>query len=97
MEIVVIWIICMVIGGAIGSSKGRTGAGVALGGLLGIIGIVIAACMSPSPEKKAEQLQQVNDIRQERHQMEGMRDCPHCAERIKSHAKVCRYCNRDVT
>ena len=24
------------------------------------------------------------------------RDCPHCAERIKGAAKVCRYCNREV-
>ena len=23
--------------------------------------------------------------------------CPHCAERIQKAAKVCRYCQRDVT
>jgi len=27
---------------------------------------------------------------------EGMRKCPFCAEEIKSEAKVCRHCSRDV-
>ena len=26
----------------------------------------------------------------------GGKICPHCAERIKKAAKVCRYCQRDV-
>lgn len=28
--------------------------------------------------------------------LSGERDCPHCAERIKAAAKVCRHCGRDV-
>ena len=27
---------------------------------------------------------------------QGLRACPHCAEKIKAEAKVCRYCSRDV-
>jgi hypothetical protein len=27
---------------------------------------------------------------------EGMRKCPFCAETVKSEAKVCRYCSRDL-
>ena len=27
----------------------------------------------------------------------GGKTCPHCAEKIKAAAKICRYCQRDVT
>jgi hypothetical protein len=27
----------------------------------------------------------------------GAKTCPHCSERIKMAAKICRYCQRDVT
>jgi hypothetical protein len=27
----------------------------------------------------------------------GGKACPHCAEKIKGNAKVCRYCHLDVT
>jgi hypothetical protein len=27
----------------------------------------------------------------------GGKTCPHCAEKIKGDAKVCRYCHLDVT
>jgi hypothetical protein len=43
----ILWIGCAVLGGWIGSQKNRTGAGVALGGLLGIIGLIIILAMSP--------------------------------------------------
>jgi hypothetical protein len=27
----------------------------------------------------------------------GGKTCPHCAEKIKGDAKICRYCHLDVT
>jgi uncharacterized membrane protein YeaQ/YmgE (transglycosylase-associated protein family) len=48
--LLVIWAICGAIGYAIANPKGKGGAGIALGLLLGILGIIIAACLSDSPE-----------------------------------------------
>jgi hypothetical protein len=53
------WVGCGVIGGAIGSSKGNGTAGFWLGLLLGPIGILIAAVMSATPEKEAEHIRAV--------------------------------------
>jgi hypothetical protein len=47
MEFVVIAMITAAIGWAIGNRKGRGGAGLALGLLLGLIGIVIILCLKP--------------------------------------------------
>ena len=41
-----LWVVFTVIAAAIGSSKGRTGQGVVLGLLLGLIGVIIIACLS---------------------------------------------------
>ena len=30
-------------------------------------------------------------------QLGDFKTCPHCAERIKPAARICRYCQRDVT
>lgn len=43
-----IWIVCAVAAGAITNSKGRGwGIGLAWGGLLGVIGLIVVACMKP--------------------------------------------------
>ena len=48
---IALWVVFTVIAAAIGSSKGRTGQGVVLGLLLGLIGVIIIACLS---NKKAQ-------------------------------------------
>jgi len=83
---VIVWIVCGILGGVIGSSKGRKGLGYGLGFLLGPIGILIVAVM---PEDKAAITEQAIASNQER-------KCPFCAELIKSEAKVCKHCGRDV-
>jgi phage FluMu protein Com len=49
---IILWIICAGIGAAITNSKNRgAGDGLVLGGLLGIIGVIIAACLSKQVPK----------------------------------------------
>src|SRR5215217_467300 len=46
--LILVWVGCMVAGGAITNSKNRGwGVGVAWGGLLGVIGLIVVACMQP--------------------------------------------------
>jgi hypothetical protein len=95
--LIVLWVLCAFIGMAIGSSKGRAGTGFILGLVLGLIGIVIIAVMSPTPEVAAQQQLAVNSAVQRLGPAGGYtRPCPHCAEQIQPAAKVCRFCGRDV-
>lgn len=48
-----LWLICAVIGGAIGQGKGLAGTGVLLGLLLGFIGIIIVILMKPKEPEPA--------------------------------------------
>lgn len=83
---IVIWIVCAVLGGMIGSSKGRGGAGVALGFLLGPIGVIIVAVMSPNKVK----------VEQKAVSEGGMRKCPFCAELVKAEALICKHCGKNL-
>lgn len=85
------------LGWAIGNGKGRGTEGFWLGFLLGFIGWIIVAVMEPSEEvlqqRTANLAAAINPTEKPRG---PMRDCPWCAEEIRSAARVCRFCGRDV-
>lgn len=91
----VVWIICGLIAGYIYKSKGRSyGVGCIAGFLLGPIGIILALVSSKSDTG----IQKQNQQREAKLVASGeMKRCPHCAEIIRSDAKVCRYCGNSVT
>ena len=91
MEFLIIWFICGVIAAAIASAKGRNVVGWFFGGFfLGLIGIVIVACLSnkKEEEKYRQQVAQENrrlreKLDQERLRSEAFRQ--HVAGRLDSH------------
>jgi hypothetical protein len=88
-------VICAVIGAVVGQPRGHGGDGFALGLLLGPVGVIIVAVMTPTPQAAAIQQQRVNQAMQS--VGAGTRACPWCAEQIQPAALVCRHCNRDVS
>ena len=77
------WVIISgLVGKLIGDRKGRGGAGLLFGALLGPIGWLIILV---GPDLKAEQ------------EAARLRKCPFCAELVQREAKVCKHCGRDIT
>ena len=78
------------------SRFGKAGVGCLLGGLLGPIGLIIAWTMRDSAkldQGSAAKAQPSSVVVSEKREE---RDCPYCAERILSKARVCKHCGRDV-
>lgn len=89
------------VGAAIGNGKGRGPAGFWLGFLFGPIGWIIIAVLDATPEAEVARLETINSIQVKMKPSDPSlsrvtRDCPFCAETIKSAAKLCRFCGRDV-
>ena len=85
MELVVFWVLCAVLGGVIASSRGASvGVGVALGGLLGPIGVLITFFIG-GEDKVAEKRLDAGERKK----------CPRCAELVQPDAEVCRFCGHE--
>jgi hypothetical protein len=65
---------------------GRPGSGFLVGGLLGALGVFILVLARPR-QTEVDSVARSQDLV----------PCPHCVEPIKREARVCRYCQRDVT
>jgi hypothetical protein len=60
LPFLVLWLLFGLLGWVIGSGKGKGGEGFALGFLLGPLGMLIAALMSPTPEVQARRNAEVS-------------------------------------
>ena len=86
MTVVVFIVASTVLGWMIGSSKGKAGAGLALGLLLGPLGVVIALFLKADAHKVESNAIKSGESKK----------CPFCSELIKVDAVVCRHCGRDL-
>jgi hypothetical protein len=87
MTLLIIWLLFGVASAMVANSKGRSGAGFfILGVLLGPIGLLGAAVAGKDTSRETRAGLQSG----------ALRPCPHCAEPIRREASACRFCGRDV-
>lgn len=85
--IVVMWILCGLIAGLIGSLRGVGFWFHALIGFcFGPIGFITALLSNSSDEAKFKK----------QGESSGLRKCPHCAEYVKQEAKICKHCRSEL-
>lgn len=83
MSIVLVWIIGAIIAAVVAKNKKRNAAAWVIGCvLLSPLIILILLVLPP--------------LASENIQVEKTKQCPHCAERIKAEAVVCKHCGRDI-
>lgn len=94
--LIIFWVLCGIAGAAMLSRVDKAGTGCLLGGLLGPIGLIIAWTMRDSAKMDREKAIQSREAARLEHEVRDERECPYCAEKILSKARVCKHCGRDV-
>lgn len=84
---IVVWIACGIAAGAVASNKGRSvGGWTFIGVLLGPVGVLLALVVAPN-----QSAMETSAIASG-----ASRQCPYCAEIVRSQAVVCKHCGRDL-
>lgn len=87
LYLAVFWVLSGIAGSVIGSNKGRSGDGFALGFFLGPLGLLIAVFMKPNTTRMEADALATGESRK----------CSFCAELVKAEAIICKHCGKELT
>lgn len=96
VTLIIIAVLCGIAGAAMLRRFNKAGTGCLLGGLLGPLGLIIAWTMRDNAKLDREKAIEAREAARLAHEVRDERECPFCAERILSKARVCKHCGRDV-